>query len=117
MSYRTLTSRIAVLIAFFAGCSTSTEEVEAVDSGIESSRRITLSAGDEFTITSDESGSTIRVVIAAGKPDAGTYTTSNEVLLPIARDARDALGKRGVTVWIRVDDENRIAVIGWKQVL
>ena len=121
----TMSNRVVFVLAGFlavTGCrskATETREIVVTSEivvGVQETRKITLTKGDSISITTDPSGnSTIAVTIAEGKRDAGTYTTSAEGLIDIARDAEDALNRPGVTVWIGVDADREIAKIGWRQ--
>ena len=104
---------LAGVLVFAAACSSAkrTESTETIVGGLQNTRPIYLTTGD--TITTD--GDKLTVTIEEGKRNDGTYTSTSKVLLNDARAARDALGKPGTTVWIRVDTNRRIAAIGWKR--
>ncbi|MHC4224092.1 MAG: hypothetical protein ACYSUN_08890 [Planctomycetota bacterium] len=109
---------LVLLIGIAAGCAGTDAMKETVDKAAGETRTITLTKGDTLATKVSASGDvTVTVKILEGKPNAGTYTTTSEALLDNAREARNALGKSGATVWIRVDEENQIAVIGWGQYL
>jgi hypothetical protein len=107
--YRTYVFLLAGIAAFAVGC-TGTATADT--------RKITLTKGDTVSVRVGTSGnSTITVKIQQGKPDAGTYTSTSEALLDDARDAVDSINRPGAEVWIRVDEQNRIATIGNSQKL
>jgi hypothetical protein len=102
---------LVFLFAFAAGCTCTAKPDETPET-----RTITLTKGDKLSVrVGTEGDSKITVKIAAGKPDAGTYTTTSGALLDDARDASTRLNEPGATVWIRVDEQNQIVVIGNSQ--
>jgi len=115
-------SLVALSLVVSAGCS---EPVEPVVTPVEdsvtrdaSARTITLTKGDSLSVGVDTEGNVdITLTVAAGKLDAGVYTTQDAAMLNTARAARNSLGEANTEVSCDVDAEGTIVSISYSVTL
>ena len=113
MNHAQCCSLVATVFLLAVGCKNSVEEEGSIAGEHGETIAITLVEGDSISTA----GTTITVIIAPGRPNAGTYTSDDEKLMSYAKAALEALGKPSHTVWIRVRKDKQITAIGWSRKL
>jgi len=75
-------------------------------------QRITLRRGATLGLATSTDGTTvITATVPPGTDGAGTYTSTESSLVDDARDAKDSLNEKGVTVEITVDAQGRLLAV------
>jgi hypothetical protein len=74
-------------------------------------QRITLGPGSTLSVASDADGhSEVVATIPGPDPARGIYKSKEDALATTAREAKDALGRPGVSVVITVEGEEIVAI-------
>jgi hypothetical protein len=75
-------------------------------------KTITLSRGATLSLATSTDGTTvITATVPPGTDGAGTYTSSAGSLVDTAREAKNSLNEKGVTVEITVDAKGRLLAV------